>query len=40
LTVNNGSITIVPEPTSVVLGLFAAAGLAAVAVRKKRARRA
>jgi len=40
LLITNGSITIVPEPGSIVLGLFAAAGLAAVAVRKNRARRA
>jgi len=38
--VTDGSITItVPEPSSVVLGLFAATGLAAVAIRKRRARR-
>jgi len=37
--ITNGSITIVPEPTSVVLGLFAAAGLGAVAIRR-RARKA
>jgi hypothetical protein len=30
--------SIVPEPSSLVLGLFAAAGLALVAVRKRRAR--
>jgi len=36
-TIIDGSITIVPEPTSVVLGLFAAAGLGAVAIRKRRA---
>lgn len=36
----NGTITIVPEPSSVVLGLFAVAGLGAVAIRKRRARRA
>jgi len=35
-----GQITIVPEPSSVVLGLFAVAGLGAVAIRKRRARRA
>jgi len=39
LNITNGSITIVPEPTSVVLGLFAAAGLGAVAIRR-RARKA
>jgi MYXO-CTERM domain-containing protein len=38
LTITNGSITIVPEPSSVVLGLFAAAGLFAVAVRRRRNR--
>jgi len=36
--ITNGSITIVPEPSSVVLGLFAAAGLFAVAVRRRRSR--
>jgi len=36
----NGLIHIVPEPSSVVLGLFAMAGLCAVAIRKRRARRA
>ena len=35
----DGSIS-VPEPTSVVLGLFAVAGLGVVAIRKRRARRA
>jgi len=40
-TITNGSITLVsvPEPASVVLGLFAAAGLGAVALRNRRARR-
>lgn len=38
-TIVDGAITIVPEPTSVVLGLFAAAGLGLVAIRKRRARR-
>jgi len=38
--ITDGSITVVPEPTSVVLGLFAAAGLGIVAIRKRRARRA
>ncbi len=38
--ITNGQITIVPEPSSVVLGLFAVAGLGAVAIRKRRARRA
>jgi hypothetical protein len=36
----NGLIHIVPEPSSVALGLFAMAGLGAVAIRKRRARRA
>jgi len=40
LTILDGSITIVPEPSSVVMGLFAAAGLGFVAIRKRRARRA
>jgi len=31
-----GTITVVPEPGSVVLGLFAAAGLAAVMIRRRR----
>jgi len=38
--VTNGTLTIVPEPSSVVMGLFAAAGIGAVAIRKRRARRA
>lgn len=33
----DGTITIVPEPSSVVLGLFAAAGMAAVVIRRRRA---
>jgi len=32
----DGTITIVPEPSSVVMGLFAAAGLAAVVIRRRR----
>lgn len=36
----DGTITIVPEPSSVVLGLFAMVGLGAVAIRRRRARRA
>ena len=40
-SITNGTIEIiVPEPSSVVLGLFAIAGLGAVAIRKRRARRA
>lgn len=39
INITNGSISIVPEPTSLVLGLFAAAGLGAVAIRR-RARKA
>jgi len=41
-SITNGFITIlpVPEPSSVVLGMFAVAGLGAVAIRKRRARRA
>jgi hypothetical protein len=39
-TVTNGTLTIVPEPASVVMGLFAAAGVGVVAIRKRRARRA
>jgi MYXO-CTERM domain-containing protein len=38
LTVVNGSVQIVPEPSSVVLGLFAMAGLGAVAIRRRRAK--
>ena len=38
--ITDGTITIVPEPSSVVLGLFAMAGLGAVVIRKRRARRA
>jgi len=40
VSITDGSITIVPEPTSIVLGLFAAVGLGLVAIRKRRARRA
>lgn len=38
LFIENGSITIVPEPSSIVLGLFAVAGFGAVAIRRRRAR--
>lgn len=38
LSIVNGSITIVPEPSSIVLGLFAVAGFGAVAIRRRRAR--
>ena len=38
LSIENGSITIVPEPSSIVLGLFAVAGFGAVAIRRRRAR--
>ncbi|MBI3840190.1 MAG: hypothetical protein HY288_19890 [Planctomycetia bacterium] len=39
--ITDGTVSIVvPEPTSVVLGLFAAAGLGIVAIHKRRARRA
>ncbi len=39
LASTNGSITLtaVPEPSSIVLGLFAAAGMAAVVIRRRRA---
>jgi len=40
LTITNGSITIVPEPSSIVLGMFAVAGFGAVAIRRRRARNA
>lgn len=36
----DGSITIIPEPSSVVLAMFGMAGLSAVAIRRRRARRA
>lgn len=36
----DGSITIIPEPSSVVLAMFGVAGLGAVAIRRRRARRA
>jgi PEP-CTERM motif len=39
LEIINGTITVTPEPASLVMGLFAVAGLAAVAVRRHRARR-
>jgi len=32
----DGTITIVPEPSSIVLGLFAAAGMAAMVIRRRR----
>jgi hypothetical protein len=32
----NGVLNIVPEPSSIVLGLFAAAGMAAVVIRRRR----
>jgi len=37
--ITDGSITVTPEPASLVLGLFAAAGLGILAIRKHRARR-
>jgi hypothetical protein len=40
LNIIDGHISIIPEPSSVVMGLFAAAGLGIVAIRKHRARRA
>ncbi len=38
--ITDGSISIVPEPGSIVLALFGAAGLGAVAIRRRRARQA
>jgi hypothetical protein len=35
-TIDNFSITVVPEPAALVLGLFAAAGLAVTALRRRR----
>lgn len=35
----NGTITITPEPASIVMGLFGAAALGAVAIRRSRARK-
>jgi hypothetical protein len=35
---SNGTFSYAPEPSSIVLGLFAAAGLGAVAIRRRRAR--
>ena len=39
-SITNGTISTIPEPSSVVLGLFAIAGFGVVAIRKRRARRA
>ena len=39
-TWTDGTISIVPEPSSVVFGLFAIAGLGAVAIRRRRSRKA
>jgi hypothetical protein len=36
----DGTITVVPEPATVVMGLFAVAGLGAVAIRRRKARKA
>ncbi len=35
-TFTNGSVTLVPEPGSVIIALFGAAGLGAVAIRRRR----
>ena len=35
-SLTGGLINVVPEPASIVMGMFAAAGLAAVAIRRKR----
>ena len=35
---SNGSFQMVPEPSSIALGLFAVAGLGVVAIRRRRAR--
>jgi len=40
LTIIDGNITIVPEPSSIVLSMFAVAGFGAVAIRRRRARNA
>jgi hypothetical protein len=40
LIVEAGTLTVTPEPGTIVLGLFAAAGLASVAIRRHRSRRA
>jgi hypothetical protein len=38
--IEDGHISIIPEPSSVVLAMFGMAGLSAVAIRRRRARRA
>jgi hypothetical protein len=38
IIIEDGSVQIVPEPSSVVLGLFGLAGLGAVVIRKRRVR--
>jgi hypothetical protein len=40
LVIENGFLNVVPEPGTVVLGLFAVAGFAVVAVRRHRAKKA
>jgi hypothetical protein len=40
LVLQNGNLNVVPEPSSVVVGLFAVAGFAFVAARRHRARKA
>jgi hypothetical protein len=37
--ITDGAVTITPEPTSFVLGLFAAAGLGSLTIRRRRRRR-
>jgi len=39
VSLTNGTITVVPEPSTMLLGLFAAAGIGAVAIRNRRARK-
>jgi len=40
LVLTSGVINVVPEPSSIVMGAFAAAGLGAMVIRRRRARKA